>query len=61
MPVPISRPGGAIFSLYFVRNKTGTSHREMLYVDNQGSTGLTDRRAYRVARKVVPWQHGRSG
>src|ERR1700730_13900352 len=44
--------GMAVFNLW---NKTGTSRREMLYVDNRRSGGSRDRRAYRV---VAKWPQG---
>src|SRR5450756_2847286 len=45
----------------FLRNKTGTWRPGMLYVDNRGSSGARDRRAYRVrlqgGPKAVPREY----
>src|SRR5258707_9287889 len=43
------------------RNKTGTSGREVLYVDNRGIVGPTRVGAYRVEIQAVPGRFVRDG
>src|ERR1700716_3189576 len=49
-------PAGAAETVIGLKhwNKTGTFAAGMLYVDNRGSPGSRDQRAYRVGPKVVP-------
>ena len=42
------------FSAVVLWNKTGTAAEAVLYVDNRGSPGSRDQRAYRVGLRVVP-------
>jgi hypothetical protein len=43
----------------FVKNKTGTSGSEVLYVDNRWIVGLRHRGAYRVDPNIISWGYPR--
>jgi hypothetical protein len=51
----LGRPARMRFLSSFLRNKTGTYEVGMLYVDNRGSGGSLDKRAYRVGAR---WSFG---